>query len=167
MRLASFDFLGRVSGSAERIYADISRGCDQGYRRACANLKMLGLPMTSPASGQPEAEDYPVILRTGKGPLADPSEVAVLTLGCEKGWGSACANLGRLYLFARGYRRTRCARSRAQAGVRSGLAVSCSDFGLMHYQGDGIPQDQATGLAYLKRSCQMGFRPACDVLAAK
>jgi len=42
-----------------------------------------------------------------------------------------------------------------------GIGSACSDAGLMHFNGDGVPQDKQKGLGYLKKACDTGLAQAC------
>ena len=60
----------RVDG-ADRLAADFERGCALGFARSCQNVQLLKSRLAPPTQAPPRLEDYPVILRVGKGALPD------------------------------------------------------------------------------------------------
>jgi hypothetical protein len=154
----------RVAGNLERMKHDFSRGCEAGFATSCQNL-VLSSTETAPLQAPPVLQDYPVVLRTGKGALPDTSQVMLLTLACDQGWRVGCEDLGRVYLTGDGVPRD--SGRAATAFDRSctlGLATACANLGLMHYSADGLPKDEQKGLDYLKRACDLGQAQACTWL---
>jgi TPR repeat protein len=49
--------------------------------------------------------------------------------------------------------------------VAQGHAEAQYSLGYMYYKGEGVPQDNARGLALLQQSAAQGFEPAQEVLA--
>ncbi len=43
-----------------------------------------------------------------------------------------------------------------------GNARACSNLGLMHNNGDGVPKDRAKALDYLQKACDLGLQTACQ-----
>ncbi len=68
------------------------QGCALGFGPACANLGL-----TAGASGPfdrapPTLDDWPVVLRGSKGPVADRSPAALLARACRQGWPDTCGS---------------------------------------------------------------------------
>jgi hypothetical protein len=65
------------------------RGCALGFAAACfnRNAKSADGPLeTAP----PALDDWPILVRGGKGPIADRSPAALGAAACRAGWVSAC-----------------------------------------------------------------------------
>jgi hypothetical protein len=72
------------------------RGCELGFRPACANADVLSSnerPHGSLRSTPPSLRDYPVVLRGSKGPVAAPTQEALTALACREGWSDACTRM--------------------------------------------------------------------------
>jgi len=67
-----------------------ARGCDRGFDPACQNLTSLTSSVGSFAHGQPTLQDYPIILRGTKGPIAERSPEVLRAMACTQGWVEAC-----------------------------------------------------------------------------
>jgi hypothetical protein len=148
---------------SDRFLDDFAQACALGSTTGCQNATSLrNDPNMKPIQVPPEARDYPVILRTGKGAIPERSPVDVLARACDEGWMSACRSVAVAYLqgkeVPREPTRALVAFDRACGG---GIGSACSDVGLMHFNGDGVPQDKQKGLDYLKRACDMGMTQAC------
>ncbi len=65
--------------------ASWQEGCGRGFEPACANALDGGA-----RTGPPTLEDYPLLLRGSKGPLAATSASALYARACEVGWPDAC-----------------------------------------------------------------------------
>ena len=70
------------------------QGCALGFEPACANLgRSAGAP--GPLErGPPTLDDWPVVLRGGKGPVADRVPAALRALACRQGWPGTCDQAG-------------------------------------------------------------------------
>jgi hypothetical protein len=84
---------GAVPRSQDRSDMDRSlafeRGCGLGFEAACQNLQALreGAPMRK---APPALNDYPIILRGGKGPIRQRDASSLLARACEQGWPDVC-----------------------------------------------------------------------------
>ena len=70
------------------------QGCALGFDPACANL---GRPAGAPGlleRAPPTLDDWPVVLRGGKGPVADRAPAALRALACRQGWPNTCDQAG-------------------------------------------------------------------------
>ena len=70
--------------------ASFERGCDLGFMPACGNIERIinGSPATETAS--PALQDYPIILRGSKAPIAQLTPSALYALACSQGWPNTC-----------------------------------------------------------------------------
>ena len=70
------------------------QGCALGFEPACANLgRSAGAP--GPLErGPPTLDDWPVVLRGGKGPVVDRVPAALRALACRQGWPGTCDQAG-------------------------------------------------------------------------
>lgn len=73
----------------------VSSDCDRGSSWACNELASLQTQdaLDRPrvvASTPPTLEDYPIILRGSKGPIADRNRAGLEALACREGWPGAC-----------------------------------------------------------------------------
>ncbi len=67
-------------------------GCALGFEPACANL---GRPAGAPGPFErapPTLDDWPVVLRGSKGPVADRAPAALLARACRQGWPDTCGS---------------------------------------------------------------------------
>jgi hypothetical protein len=70
--------------------ASLERGCDLGFLTACANAeRVAGAGMLQRAP--PALDDYPIVLRGTKGPIADRTPSGLYARACSQGWPDACA----------------------------------------------------------------------------
>ena len=69
----------------------LGRGCDLGFGPACQNLARLTSGLGSFEHGPPTLQDYPIILRGTKGPIADRSPAALYARACSQGWANTCS----------------------------------------------------------------------------
>jgi Na+-translocating ferredoxin:NAD+ oxidoreductase RnfD subunit len=70
--------------------ASLERGCDLGFLIACANAeRVAGAGMLQRAP--PALDDYPIVLRGTKGPIADRTPSGLYARACSQGWPDACA----------------------------------------------------------------------------
>jgi len=150
----------RDGASRALASGDFQRACTLGFTAGCQNASAFesgGALRAAP----PRLRDYPVILRGGKGALPDTTPEQLYTRACDQGWWSGCEDLAGLLLRREPPR----AAALLLTACDGGLATACSNLGLMHYNGDGIPKNQDTGVTYLKRSCDLGYASACTWLA--
>ena len=66
------------------------RGCELGFEPACRNLTRLTAEPFVFEHTPPTLEDYPILLRGTKGPLAERSPAALYDRACSQGWVDAC-----------------------------------------------------------------------------
>jgi len=78
---------------AERASADFSRACELGVAPGCLNMRLPEGRSANPIQAPPRLQDYPVVLRTGKGPVRDTTPSALLTRACDHGFSQACREL--------------------------------------------------------------------------
>jgi hypothetical protein len=145
----------------ERANENFLRACSLGFATACQNAVAIPAGI-DPRTTAPRVQDYPVILREGKGALPDRTPLQFLTRACSQGWSAGCQDLGAAYLKGDGTPRdaVRAAAAFEQA-CSGGLATACSNFGLMYYNADGVPRDREKALASLKRACDLGLANGC------
>jgi hypothetical protein len=143
---------------------NFASACTLGSTAGCRNLIDLQRGSTAPPlQAAPAVQDYPVILRTGKGAIPETTPAALYGRACDEGWSSACYGLGAVHLKGDEVPRDPLrARTAFEKACVAGIGNACSDLGLMHYTGDGIPQDRSRGLEYLKRACDVGMAAACQ-----
>jgi hypothetical protein len=138
------------------------RGCALRFPAACDNARRLELGTESPQGAEPRLADYPVVLRTGKGPLPDTTEFQLFRRACDQGWAQGCVDLGGAFLMGNGTERDPAkALALFEGACTGGSATACSNLGLMHYTGDGVTTDKEKGLTLLERACSLGFSSAC------
>ena len=147
---------------ADASHADFMRACTLGFAAGCENAATLERGAGPPRTAAPMLQDYPVILRTGKGALPDKTPVELFTRACDQGWMSGCYSLAAT--FMRGGETPRDpARAAAafETACTGGHAGACADLGLMHYRGDGVTRDQEKGVQFLKTACDLKLPNAC------
>ena len=71
------------------------RGCELGFAASCDNSDRLGLN-GGLQHAPPRLEDYPIILRGAKGPIADRDPSALYARACDQGWPGTCRSQGAL-----------------------------------------------------------------------
>jgi hypothetical protein len=144
-----------------------TKACGFGQRAGCDNARKLSEGGRDFVHGDPTVLDFPRLLRQGKGPIAEKTSLQILTRACDDGWMSGCDGLTAIYF--RGIPGLKPDKARAAAlalkGCEGGYGRSCSNLGLMYKNGDGVPQDAAKALIYLKKSCDLGFQDGCRWLA--
>ena len=144
-----------------------TRACGFGQKAGCENVRKLEANQRDFVRGEPTVLDFPRILQAGKGPIAERTSLQLFTRACDDGWMSGCDGLTAIYF--RGIPGVSPDKARAAAlalkGCEANYARSCSNLGLMHKNGDGVAQDAAKALLYLKRSCDLGFQDGCRWLA--
>jgi hypothetical protein len=70
--------------------ASMERGCALGFETACDNAERLpdrGVLQSAP----PTLDDYLIILRGSKGPVAAQTTAGLHALACREGWSDACS----------------------------------------------------------------------------
>jgi hypothetical protein len=70
-----------VAAAAEPI----ERGCALGFQPACLNEEAL-TKGGDPRSAPPTLDDYPIVLRGSKGPVAERTPAELRALACRQGW---------------------------------------------------------------------------------
>ena len=74
--------------------ASFERGCALGFEPACRNLRRSAAAPGPFERGPPAPADWPLVLRGGKGPVADRSPAALLARACRQGWPDTCTPAG-------------------------------------------------------------------------
>ena len=69
--------------------APFKQGCGLGLAAACENLRTM-LTGGVLAIAPPTLEDYPIVLRGGKGPITDRSPSTLYARACDQGWPNTC-----------------------------------------------------------------------------
>jgi hypothetical protein len=67
----------------------LQRGCALGFAPACENRAKL-TESSALRHGTPRIQDYPLILRGSKGPIAERDPAALFARACEQGWPDTC-----------------------------------------------------------------------------
>lgn len=75
------------------VRAAIQRGCELGFQPACINVKRVSAGGTL-VSAPPTLDDYPIILRGSKAPIADRTPSALYARACSQGWPDTCERAG-------------------------------------------------------------------------
>jgi hypothetical protein len=144
----------------------LRRACSFGVRDGCANLAMLAAGTPRFLHEEPRLQDYPILLRQGKGapPYTTPFEF--YAGACRQGWTDGCASLAVFYLQGSGVAADKPrAASMWERGCAAGHARSCSNLGFMYKVGDGVVKDEPKALAYLRKACELGMADACRWLS--
>jgi hypothetical protein len=83
---------GRVGVPGERaqMTASFERGCRLGFVPACRNTVRLSNGNRPFERATPTLADYPILLRGGKGPIADRTPAALMARACDQGWPDTC-----------------------------------------------------------------------------
>jgi hypothetical protein len=77
-----------------RYLRDVQAGfCDRGSSWSCHEFGILtsGQAYRRTMSGPPTLDDYPIILRGSKGPIAERTSTALYALACRQGWPDTCS----------------------------------------------------------------------------
>ena len=69
----------------------LERGCDLGFLTACANTERVAAGVGVLQRAPPALDDYPIVLRGTKGPIADRTPSGLYARACSQGWQNACA----------------------------------------------------------------------------
>lgn len=148
-------------GDAKDAAAHLSRACGLGFSAGCQNMASVSAGGT-PRRAPPQLQDYPIVLRQGKGPIPDRTPLELYSRACDQGWMEGCEGVGAVYLFGRGAPRDAPrAASEFERACAGGLATACANVGLMYRRADGIPHDEPKASTYLKKACDMGHQDAC------
>ena len=134
-------------------------------RAGCENAQGVNPITRKYRREDPSLSDYAILLQEGKGPLPDQTALATYQMACDNGWMAGCGRLGYAYLVEEQPRDATRARALFDKACAGGNAQACSNLGLMHNNGDGVPKDRARALGYLKQACDLGLPTACRVLA--
>jgi hypothetical protein len=154
---------GTIGGMSE-AGSSFTQACSLGFLPGCRNAASVAAG-GAPQRAAPQLADYPVILRKGKGAIAEATPIALYSEACRQGYLEGCDGAGGLLLTGRGV-----ATDKGEAlrlftrACDGGFAASCSNLGLMYYTGDGVPLDKAHGLEYRQRACSLGLASACQPL---
>ena len=82
-----------AAGDVEVALA-FARGCELGFEPACDNLRAMAEAMSASFErAPPRLDDYPIILRGSKGPIADREPAALHARACRQGWPGACESV--------------------------------------------------------------------------
>ena len=77
-------------GDVESAVAALQQGCDTGSPAACENLGRMSAGIGDLTTSPPTIEDWPIIVRGSKGPVAERDPQALLALACSRGWEGTC-----------------------------------------------------------------------------
>jgi hypothetical protein len=75
----------------EGVAASLERGCDLGFLAACANAEHVAAGVGMLQHAPPALDDYPIVLRGTKAPIADRTPAGLYAQACSQGWPDACA----------------------------------------------------------------------------
>ena len=70
------------------------RGCELGFEPACGNVAELIAGRGAFRRAPPGLDDFPIILRGTKGPIANLSPAYLYARACSQGWEDACGRAG-------------------------------------------------------------------------
>jgi TPR repeat protein len=153
-------FAGRA-GSPRLADSEFQRACALGTIVGCQNAA-VGQRGGTPQPAVPQAADFAIVLREGKGELPDHTPFALFTRACNSGWMTGCERLAAAYMSGQGtpQNHSMAAREFSRA-CDGGVASACSDVGYMYKTGDGVDRDDTRALGYLKKACTLGMAQAC------
>jgi hypothetical protein len=86
---------GKVA-RVERAAADFSRACELDFISGCDNVRLIQQRSAPLSRMPPKLEDYPIVLRTGKGPVRDTTPAGLLATACAHGFSDACREIARI-----------------------------------------------------------------------
>jgi hypothetical protein len=75
---------------SEEAVAAFDRGCGFGFVPACGNLLKLADGAHDFESAPPTLDDYPIVLRGSKQPVANLEPAELYALACSQGWPGTC-----------------------------------------------------------------------------
>jgi hypothetical protein len=153
---------GRVDAAPADDLFQLS--CRYGVAAGCQNAKLASERSQRFKQVDPGPQDYPLLLREGKGPL-DVIPFQLYRRACDHGFKAGCGSLAGFYFQGDSVPpdKARAAALLADA-CEGGHAQSCSNLGLIYRQGDGMAKDNMKSIVYLKRACDLGLANACRVL---
>ena len=76
------------------IMASLRNGCENGFATACENQERMRNGVSTLTSAPPMIEDYPILLRGSKGPIADRTPASLYARACAQGWPDTCSQIG-------------------------------------------------------------------------
>lgn len=136
--------------------------CAAGLQQACRNAQTLSAGLRTFLHTDPDAHDYQIVLRNGKGDLPAMAPLETYTRACDVGWMSGCNELARFYFTGDGVPPDKGRAIRLlEMACNGDHAQACLNVGLMYERGDGIPRDDTKSQSYLKRACDLGDSRAC------
>lgn len=151
-----------VTAPPEQLFA---AACRLGFTAGCANRGLLASGVRPFQHGDPRLQDFPIVLRHGKGAVPERTPVELYTRACHEGWMAGCGALGNAYMQGEtGTPDKARALDLWEQACKGGHATSCSNVGLMYNLGDGVARDGVKALAYLKAACDLGLASACRLL---
>jgi len=140
---------------------DFVKACTLGFSVGCQNVAIVTAG-GNPRRADPQLQDYPVVLRSGKGAIEERTSVQLFGKACGQGWLNACERLAFAYLRGEGAPRdAERAAAEFDKACAAGSPTACSDAGFMYHSADGVPQDEQKALAYLTKACDLGSAAAC------
>ena len=144
---------------AEASSVLFSRACELGFIAGCTNM-ILGA--IDPMSDAPTEEDFRILLRGGKAPLTELTELELSERACQHGWADGCLNMAGLYLRGADVDidpgRAVSAYERA---CDLGLPAGCATLGQMYQNGEAIEPDEKRASALFEKACKLGLSSAC------
>jgi hypothetical protein len=146
-----------VSASLPQAAARFARACELGFAPACRNAETTSAGGRNVSREFARSSDLARVIRDAAADARSRLEGA-----CAGGDGTACAQLGSVYLsgenvavdFAK-------AAAALRKGCDAGAGVACANLGLMHRRGAGMPVDEAAARALLGKACSLGVTQAC------
>lgn len=160
--------LGATNRAVTPPPAELFRGaCASGMRSGCENAIGVNQVTKQYRREDPPYVDYAILLQRGKGLIPQLPANEMYSRACDEGWMAGCNRLGFTYLMETEPRDPERARQLWEKACAGGNAQSCSNLGLMHNTGDGVPKDRARALTYLKQACDLGLPNACVVLSTE
>lgn len=139
--------------------------CAYGMRAGCENANGVNALTNQYRREDPALSEYAILLQEGKGPIPEAPANDVYSAACDRGWMAGCGRLGFTYMVEEKNRDPERARLLWERACAGGNSQSCSNLGLMHNNGDGVPKDRIKARAYLKQACDLGLPTACRVLS--
>ena len=158
--------MGATSRAVVATPQDLFKGaCGQGLAAACANVNATANGQPATHRGDPRLSDYFVVLRGGRGPIAERTPFEVYTRACAEGHLAACGGVGDTYFQGQDVERDQArARTVWQDACDRGHGMSCFNLGVMHRMGDGVAKDNIKAGQYMKRGCELGLVNACRLV---
>ena len=152
----------RRAGVPAQAEGAFRRACSLGFVTGCSNAAIMGRGVGTPVGGAPQAADFAVVLREGKGELPDQTPFELFTRACNQGWVTGCAQLAEAHFRGLGTALNyEMAASEFNRACEGGLASACSNVGFMYKSGDGVARNDTKALAYMTRACSLGMAQAC------